>query len=385
MFPALAAREALEHKRPAAGVIPPPRHDSAPLSISEAPEIPAVFRALSLIATAVSQLPLTVERQGAKIPDSARPSIIRRPSLDMTRTDFIEQTTLSMAATGNAYWFKRYVGKELNELEILDPRRMSVTRSESGRIEYRYDGKKYGRDLIEHLRLHTMPGDVLGFGPIQAARRSMKTARDMNDYAAAWFETGTPSGVLSSDAALTREEASTYLDMWNGVDEHGNPRAETTNPSRTKVLGRGLKYSPLALSPKDALWVDAQNFSALEIARIFGVPSTLMLAAIDGNSMTYANTEQEWLGFARFTLMGYIRAIEDAFTELTPNGQTARFNIEALLRTDTKTRYEAHRVAIESGFLTVDEVREIENLPPLGGEFSRPRTTTPTQEEPAHE
>ena len=83
------------------------------------------------------------------------------------------------------------------------------------------------------------------------------------------------------------------------------------------------------------------------------------------NSQTYSNVEQEWLGFTRFTLLSYLRKIEEALTEFTPRGQTVRFNIETLLRTDTRSRYEAHKIAIESGFLTVNEVREIEGLPPL--------------------
>ena len=92
-----------------------------------------------------------------------------------------------------------------------------------------------------------------------------------------------------------------------------------------------------------------------------------MLTAIDGNSMTYSNVEQEWLGFVRFGLMSYLRRIEEAFTSITPRGQTVRFNVEALLRSDTKSRYDAHNIALSAGFLTVNEVRKIENLPPIAG------------------
>ena len=132
-----------------------------------------------------------------------------------------------------------------------------------------------------------------------------------------------------------------------------------------RVLGKGLHYDPVLISPKDALWIEAQQFDTLEIARIFGVPSSLMMTAIDGNSMTYSNVEQEWLGFVRFGLMAYLRKIEDALTALTPRGQRVRFNLDALLRSDTTTRYAAHRTALEAGFLTRDEVRAIENLPAL--------------------
>ena len=81
--------------------------------------------------------------------------------------------------------------------------------------------------------------------------------------------------------------------------------------------------------------------------------------------MTYSNVEQDWIAFVRFTLMGYLRPIENALTDLTVRGQSVRFNFEALLRTDTKTRYEAHEIALRAKFKTVDEVRAIEGDAPL--------------------
>ena len=116
------------------------------------------------------------------------------------------------------------------------------------------------------------------------------------------------------------------------------------------------------LKPADAQWLEVQQFGVTGIARLFGIPATLMLAAIEGTSMTYTNVEQEWIGYVRFTLMTYLREIEDAFSAVLPTGQTARFNVEGLLRTDTKTRYEAHEIAIRAGFMSPDEVRRIEKL-----------------------
>lgn len=366
MFPGLAARDDLERKTPG-GIIPPSRAESSPVSISEAPSIPSIHRALSIITTSVMQLSLDVERQGERLPTEEQPALIRRPNLDMTRSEFLEQVTMSMAATGNAYMLKERVGRDTNQLLVLNPHMVSVYRDRYDRLRYGYDGKTYTGDDLEHIKLLSMPGSLYGVGPIQAAQGTMRTARDMRDYASNWFETGTPSGVLSSEDKLTAEEARTYRRFWNNLDENGDALSDVENPSRVKVLGRGLKYNPISLSPKDALWVDAQNFTTLEIARIFGVPSSLMLTAIDGNSMTYANVEQEWLGFVRFGLMSYLRRIEEAFTSITPRGQTVRFNVEALLRSDTKSRYDAHSIALTAGFLTVNEVRKIENLPPVAG------------------
>lgn len=378
IFPGLAARDDLARSMPS-GIMPPSRVESAPVSISEAPMIPSVNRALSIITTAVMQLSLDVERNGQKLPSEDVPAIIRRPNVDMTRSEFLEQITMSLAATGNAYLLKQRANRELNQLIVLEPYLVTPFRDRFDRVRFAYDGHDYSADDLEHIKLLSMPGSLYGVGPVQAAQGTMRTARDMRDYSANWFDTGTPSGVLSSEDRLTAEEARTYRRFWNNLDENGEQLSDAENPSRVKVLGRGLKYNPITLSPKDALWIEAQNFSTLEISRIFGVPSSLMLTAIDGNSMTYSNVEQEWLGFVRFGLMSYLRRIEEALTSITPRGQTVRFNVEALLRSDTKSRYDAHSVALSAGFLTVNEVRKIENLPPIaGGDTATPATPAPS-------
>lgn len=354
----------------AAGIIPPARSESGPLLISDAAHIPAVHRALQIIATSVGQLSIDVERGGQRLEGPDVPSLIRRPNLDMDRAEFLEQLAMSMATTGNAYVWRAggELSSETTELLPLSPHEVTPWRDDRKRLVFTYDGRDYlagehGR--IVQMKYLSLPGSARGIGPIAAAQTTMRSARDMRAYASGWWETGQPSGLLTTDDRLTPAEAAIYRRSWNQLDEDGQPLPQDDNPSRVRVLGKGLHYDPLLISPKDALWIEAQQFDTLEIARIFGVPSSLMMTAIDGNSMTYSNVEQEWLGFVRFGLMSYLRRIESALTALTPRGQTVRFNLDALLRSDTTTRYAAHRTAIEAGFLTRDEVRAIENLPPL--------------------
>lgn len=350
----------------AANVTPPPRY-AGPLGIGDAVTIPAVYRAVQLLMTSVSQLSLDIERQGQLVPDNS--PLVRRPSLDMSRSDFLELTVSSLATNGNAFWFKETAGTgELVSLDVLDPRFVTVVKDpKTGRISYGHKGNTYTGAQIEHLHLFRLPGQLRGLGPIQAAQESMRGTIDMREHMARWFtNTGQPAGILSSDQELTPEDARAYRNAWNGLDPYtGDAVEQTGNPSGIKVLGKGTSYHPILLSPKDALWLDAQAFSTLEVARLFGVPSSLMYAAIEGNSQTYSNVEQEWLAFARFSLMQYLRKIEEAFTNVTPRGQTVRFNLETLLRSDTKTRYQSYQLGITAGWLDPDEVRATENLPPL--------------------
>lgn len=348
-----------------ANVVPPSR-DAGPVGAREAVTIPAVYRALQLLATSAAQLSIDVERQGRRLDGAQVSPLVRRPSLDMSRSDWIESVVMSMACNGNAFIYPQRVGDMITQLQVWHPAEVAVWRDRTGETRFTYRGKDYQRSEVAHLHLMRLPGAVRGVGPIQAAQATMRVTRDMRDYMGSCFDdSGQPTGTLTSDQVLTAEDARAYRNAWNGLDAEGNRITDTDNPSGIKVLGKGTTYEPILLSPRDALWLEAQSFSTTEVARLFGVPSSLMLAAIEGNSQTYSNVEQEWLAFTRFTLIGYLRKIEEALTDLTPLGQTVRFNLEALLRSDTTTRYQAHATALDAGFLTMDEVRAIENLPPL--------------------
>lgn len=354
------------------GVMPPTRRE-APF---EPASLVSVYRAIDIITSAVAQLPLRVERHGVEVPASEIPDIIKAPSLSFTRSDFLEQIALSLAVTGNAYIFAKRIGGKIVELVVLNPHEVLPTQDEtSGVITYSYRGRDYSQADIQHLKFMVLPGSLKGLGAIQAARAEIQGAINLRDYAAQWFNgAGQPSGILSTDQALTAEDAKQIRDTWNNIDPAtGKPLPTTANPSNIKVTGKGVKYEPIVLNPRDAQFIESRNFNTLEIARLFGIPATLMLTSTEGSSMTYSNIEQDWIGFVRFTLTKYLRKIEEALTTFTPRGQTVRFQISALLRSDTLTRYQAHQIALSAGFMTLNEIRAIESLPPL--ETQEPKET----------
>lgn len=377
---------------PAPAILPPPREPGRfDVTTREAVGLSAVFRSFEVLAGSVVQLSVDVERDGRRLPASAVHPLIRRPSLDMDRETFFEQTAVSMAAAGNAYWLRRRgPDGDTVALDLLNPHEVHPGKDKDGRRVYRHKGDPLTDRDVVHLPLLMLPGAASGLGPIQACRAGLAGALDTRDYAARVFgdNGGTPSGILSTDQVLNAEDAQLYRNGWNNLDPEGNP-LDVNNPSRVKVLGKGLAYEPILLKPEDAQWIESQKFSVTDVARMFGMPASLLLATVDGGSMTYQNIGQEWLGYVRFTMMRYLRRIELALTELVPRGQTVRFNVETLLRTDTTTRYAAHKMALDSGWMDDDEVRAIENMPPLTPEqreriAARPKaTTTPTAGEPA--
>ncbi|OYO16283.1 phage portal protein [Enemella evansiae] len=328
--------------------------------------IPAVYRALDVLVGSVGQLTLkSTDHAGQRVNNQ----LVRRPSLTLSRAEWLGQIVLAMATDGNAFLHtRRAPNGEVLELEVWAPATVlpdldARTGRETG---YWRNGKRYPARDVLHLTKMRLPGQVRGLGPIQAAQATLRGALDMRDTMGAWFDTtGQPAGVLTSDQQLSSADALAYRRAWNNLDAEGEPITTEDNPSRVKVLGKGLRYEPILLKPSDALWLEAQSYTTLEVARLFGIPASLMLASPEGDSQTYANVEQEWIGFIRFTLMAYLRPVEEALSALLEID--VRFVVDALLRTDTKSRYEAHAVALSNGFLTVNEVRALEGLPPLDG------------------
>lgn len=316
----------------------------------------AVWRAVQVLQTAVSQLTLDVWRGPSQIDP---PSWVSSPDPWRPATTFWQETVASLALRGNAYWrVKRGGDGAPVALEILDPLDVTVTTSLAGVPTYRADGEAMSRRDIAHLALMRRPGarNVLGLGPIQAAQAQIISAAEVRAYAAQWMRSGTiPNGVLTSDQALTGDQAAALKQRF----------LKSVSATEPIVLGQGTSYRPLMLRPDEVQWVETQQLNVISIARLFGIPPRLILASPDGGTETYANQQQEELSFIRWTVMAYLREIETAVSWLLPRGNAARFNLDAALRPDTKSRYEAHQIAIQSGFLTVDEVRSIEGLDPI--------------------
>lgn len=340
-----------EQPPPGSGVRPPKREEA--FGTDQALGLISVYRATAILATAAQQLSLDVWR-GSEPLD--KPALVRQPDPDpkVSLSTFLAETVTSLALHGNSFWrFSRNARGEVTSAKVLDP--LHCHPHENGTLSVAGRTSPLVAKEFAHLKLLPITGRLLGLGPIQAARVELLGARDLRDYAGEWFHSGdVPSGLLKSDQVLTPEQARIYREQWEAREAHS-----------VAVLGSGLDYRPILLSPKDAQFLEVRQFTTTDIARLFGIPSHLMLAAVEGTSLTYQNMHSADLGFVRWTLAQYTRPIEEAFTAALPGQQTARFNLDGLIRPDIATRYEAHASAIDAGWMTPDEVRAIEGLPPL--------------------
>lgn len=346
--------------------VPPARDAAAPVNLQTALSLSGVYRAIQILSTTAGQLELSAYRRGVEL--APAPALVERPDVDRPRRPFIKRTVVGLAGTGNAFWrvFRSPDGRP-STMRVLDPLTMYVGRDRFGRRYFDYHDpwtakserlspvRDRGRsgDVL-HLRLLEVPGMELGLGPIQACRLSIGGALDLTRYADDWFGgSGIPSGVLSTTTQLNADDADRYRDRWNkSIGEHG-----------LAVLGSGLKYAPIMLKPADAQFLESRQFSITDQARMFGIPATYLLAEVNGSAMTYQNMEQADIALMKYAAMDYLNVIEDALSELLPNGQTARFKLFGGLRSDNLTRAQINQIYLQAGVKSPEQVAREEGLP----------------------
>jgi HK97 family phage portal protein len=130
------------------------------------------------------------------------------------------------------------------------------------------------------------------------------------------------------------------------------------------VLNATTEFNPIQLDLQSAAFLDVKRISAWELALAFGVPAGKLGISL-GGSLQYSSVEMANLEYVQDTLLGLARKIESAIDAVLPTGTELRIDFNQLLRADTTTRYASYQTGLAAGFLTIDEVRTMEGLPPM--------------------
>lgn len=339
-----------------------PTRQAAIVTPASALSLTAVYRAIQIIATPISKMTINTYRFATGIELKVEnPVLVNNPSIDQNRRDFLFQTVADLALQGNSYWLKNYGSNgQVNNLTILPASAVqpSYPKLIDGTIDYStvvydYLGKRYTKREIEHLRIFSQAGQLVGVSPIASCYKDISAAIDLRDYAGNWFTAaGVPTGVLKTNAMLSKEDADVVTANWHNKQQN----------RQVAVLGNGFEYQQIALSPRDALFTEVQDQQVQAVARLFGVPARLLLTSVPGASDTYTNLQDENQVFYRHTLMAYTDAITDALSNCLPRGNRVEFDFEHLFKADVAARYNYYKVAIDAGILTAEEVRTKEGL-----------------------
>lgn len=321
----------------------------------------AVKRSVSLLADTVSSLPLHAYRSTgdtrSKLP--TQPQIVADPSLILSPEEWLQQAMVSLLLYGNGYGVivtRDRLGIPTSA-EWVDPKNVEVNQSSSlAQPTYKIGHTPVDADDVIHLRAFLKPGSVVGAAPLTMMRETFGLGLAAQKFGAQWFGADAhPTGILTTDGAVTEEAAKTIKERFV---------AAMRGKREPAVLGAGMKYEQIQVSADESQFLETQQAIVADVARAFGIPAEMIGGATSGSSVTYANREQSALDFLTFSINPWLVRIERALSALLPADQFVKFNPDALLRTDTKSRYEAHKIALESEFLTLDEVRELEDRPP---------------------
>lgn len=329
----------------------------------------AVYRAVSIYADLIGTMPVAAYRERDKL---GVPGFLRHPAgADVGATDEIGQAIWSILLRGNGYLVPTsYAPRDgrPDSFVVLDPNRVSVSEPERGAVEYRYRFNGGGPDAVWtnpgplellHVRWQRPPGQNVGIGVLDANAYPGGTlggAWAANYFAAELMTNPSPPSVLTHPSRLNAQQAADLQSQW----------ATSVGRSRSvpAVLSGGITFQPVPMSARDAQLLETRKWNATDIATMFGLPP-YMLGGSTGDSLTYATVEGEMIRLWTTALMPMTVRLERALSAWLPLGQTLRFNPDALLRSQTLDRYNAHAIALTNGFETVDEVRQLENRPPL--------------------
>ena len=207
------------------------------------------------------------------------------------------------------------------------------------------------------VRNRVWPGKYRGHGVWDQFRAEIGLASGTRDYASNMLGRGIPAGYLKVNSPdLDEDEAIDLKARWMAA--HGG----TTR--RIAVLNATTEFHPLQLDPQALQLVELMRLSAWEIALIYGIPP-YKLGISMGYQNTYANIESASIDYVQDALLPWARRVESAFDACFPAGTSVKLDLDGLRRADTKTRYDAYKEGLDAGFLTVDEVRQMEDLPPM--------------------
>jgi HK97 family phage portal protein len=322
--------------------------------------VSAVLASVTLLADSVASMPLELTRdRGGRLERLPTPSVLIRPNSEQTMFEFIHQMVVTLALHGTDYVYApRRAGELPLEMRNIHPFKVAVILDDEGNEFFKINEREYLDGEIRPIHWLRLPNQRRSISPLEALRNTIGMSLAMDRFLAQFYGEGaTPSSVLETDSALTKEQAELIRQQWE--DSHYKHR-------RPAVLTSGLKWRPILTSAADMQMLEHREAIVRDIARAYRIPLH-MINGSGGDSQTYQNVESAGINFVRYTLLPYLRRIEDAISEMLPLSQKVRFNTDEFQRADLLTRVRAQQIQISSGTLTPNEARAIENKEPFEG------------------
>lgn len=366
------------------------------MSVNEdsAMQIAAVFAAVRILAESVASLPLKVYRRDGRTrtaaPDHVLYGLLHDAGNDlMTAFQLREVWMVHMSLWGNSYSEIERNGRgQPVALWPIHPSRVQPVIDTSGRapaVTYRITLPNGGQASVTsgnilHLKALGYDG-VIGKSPIRLAREALGISMAAERYGAKFFgNDARPGMVLTHPAKLSDEAFDNLKNSWNSAHQGAG------NAWKVAILEEGMDAKTVGLPPEDAQFIETRKFQISEIARIFRVPPHLLA---DLDKATFSNIEQQSLEFVIHSLRPWLVRIEQEINRqlLQPSERGtyyAEHTVDGLLRGDIKSRNEAYAIGRNWGWLSANDIREMENLNPVddGDVYLQPLNMVPAGQPP---
>lgn len=333
-----------------------------------------VFSCITLIASDIAKMPLLLKRKNStgiwQNVSGVTRSVMTKPNTLQTRNQFFENWMNSKLTTGNTYVFKERDSKgSVTALHVLDPHRITPLITEDGEVFYQLGTDNVtgitqsvtvpAREII-HDRFNCLYHPLIGLPPVYACALSASQGTAIMKNATRLFiNGGKPGGIIEIPGKISQEDALELKQTWEA--SYGGE-----NAGKTGLLTEGAKYNTVSVSPVDSQLVEQLRLTAEIICSVFHVP--LYKVGL-GEVPSYNNVEALDQQYYSQCLQSHIEGIEVLLAEGLdlPVTEKIEFDLDALMRMDTPTRFKAHNEAIKGGWLAPNEARRKENLAPVEG------------------
>ncbi len=305
----------------------------------------AVYACVRILAEAIASLPLhvygrTTNGKERKMDHPLYFLLHDEPNPEMSSFVFRETIMSHLLIWGNAYVqiIRDKAGRVISLYPLL-PDKMSVHRDDSGKLYYKYQRqteenpnfKDKGTVLLKQEDILHVPGlgfdGLIGYSPIAMAKNAIGMTLATENYGAAFFKNGAnPGGVLEHPGIL--KDPKRVRDSWNAVYNGA------TNAHKVAVLEEGMKYTQVGIPPEEAQFLQTRKFQINEIARLYRIPP-------HKRSLFLPEEKKRYL---------------------------IKFNVDGLLRGDYQSRMNGYAIARQNGWLSTNDIRELEDLNLLSDE-----------------
>jgi len=340
------------------------------VNVDSAMRLAAVWACVRVRSEDVGKLPCFLYQRAA---DGGKRRAVEHPLFDLIRSspnprmtafEFRQLMQAQVDLRGNAYALKEFDARgRVISLWPLNPELVTVLLSEDGReLFYRVDGKNsrtLTSETVFHLRGNSLDG-IVGLSPIAYHKETVGLAIAAQKYGASFFgNSAQPTGLLKVPSTITAEAAAVLRSSW----EQQHKGSEKAN--RVAILDGGMAWEQTGMNNNDAQYLEMRKFQNSEIWRMYRMPAHKVG---DLEKATFSNIEQQSLEYVTDCLMTELVRWEQTLKmsllseKEISQGYFFEFLPDALLRGDLKSRYDAYSIARNWGVLSVNDIRERENL-----------------------